>query len=146
MKLIRQNITIDNWRQLFLLLQKIMLEANEYNINNENGFRYDKSYITVPIKNFGKDELKNIYTVTRIVKDAKRLQPSNWIALTDIFDIARRITDYNDLKEYDTFFYVLYTHQTNRFTFGVTSSYMSNYLRKDKHVKQLYEVNINENK
>lgn len=146
MKLIRQNITLDNWRKIYLLLQKIMLEANEYNINNESGFRYDKSYVTIPIKNFGKDELKNIYTVTRIVKDAKKLQPSNPIALVDVLDISRRITDYNNLKEYDTFFYVLYNHQTNRFTFGITSSYMMGYLKRDKHVKQLYEVNIYEDK
>lgn len=61
-------------------------------------------------------------------------------------DISRRITNFNVLKEYDTFFYILYLHKTKRFSFGIASSYIMGYLKTDKYVKQLYEVNIYENK
>lgn len=144
MELIRQNITLDNWRKISLLLQKISLTAIEFNINKD--FLYDKSYVTIPIKNFFEDEMTNIYAVSRIAKGIKKLNPSNSILLTDILNISRRITAFNVLKEYDTFFYILYLHKTEKFSFGITSSYIMGYLKTDKCVKQLYEVNIYEDK
>lgn len=144
MELIRQNITLDNWRKISLLLQKISLTAIEFNINKD--FLYDKSYVTIPIKNFFEDEMTNIYAVSRIAKGIKKLNPSNSILLTDILNISRRITAFNVLKEYDTFFYILYLHKTEKFSFGITSSYIMGYLKTDKFVKQLYEVNIYEDK
>lgn len=144
MKLIRQNITLDNWRKFYFLLQKISLTAIEFNINEDS--LYDKSYVAIPIKNFSEDEIPNSYAVSRIAKGIKKINPSNSILLTDILDISRRITAFNNLKEYDTFFYILYLHKTKRFSFGITSSYIMGYLKKDKYVKQLYEVNIYEDK
>lgn len=144
MKLIRQNIILDNWRKIYLLLQKISLTAIE--LNNNKDFLYDKSYVIIPIKNFSEDEMTNIYAITRIAKGIKKINPSNSILLTDILDISRRITDFNVLKEYDTFFYILYLHRTEKFSFGITSSYIMGYLKTDKYVKQLYEVNIYEDK
>lgn len=144
MKLIRQNITLDNWRKIYLLLQKISLAAIK--LNNNKDFLYDKSYVTIPIKNFSKDEMTNIYIVSRIAKGIKKSNPSNSILLTDILNISQRITAFNVLKEYDTFFYILYLHRTKKFSFGITSSYIMGYLKTDKFVKQLYEVNIYEDK
>lgn len=144
MKLIRQNIILDNWRKIYLLLQKISLTAIE--LNNNKDFLYDKSYVIIPIKNFSEDEMVNIYAITRIAKGIKKINPSNSILLTDILDISRRIADFNTLKEYDTFFYILYLHRTEKFSFGITSSYIMGYLKTDKYVKQLYEVNIYEDK
>lgn len=144
MRLIRQNITLDNWRKIYLLLQKISLTAIEFN-NNKN-FLYDKSYVTIPIKNFSEDEISNSYAVSRIAKGIKKINPSNSILLTDILDISQQITNFNVLKEYDTFFYILYLHRTKKFSFGITSSYIMGRLKTDKYVKQLYEVNIYENK
>lgn len=144
MKLIRRNITLDNWSKIYLLLQKISLTAIE--LNNNKNLLYDKSYVTIPIKNFSEDEMSNIYAVSRMVKGIKKINPSNSILLTDILDISRQITNFNVLKEYDTFFYILYLHRTEEFSFGITSSYVIGHLKTDKYVKQLYEVNIYENK